>query len=204
MPGCAVNDGGPLAAVERVSRDLKLRGKRFALVGGLAVTARSEPRFTRDVDLCVVVESDEEAERLVFDMRAEGYDVVATVEHGDVHRLSTVRLRNPDGIVCDLLLASSGVEAEVVARATEIPLTENVTLPVAIVEDLLALKVLSATHLRPQDLLDVRALVDFNPNFKRELVLETLRLVETRGYHRGQNLEQKLEEMLNLVLSTRS
>ncbi len=34
----------------------------FALVGGLAVSARSEPRFTRDIDLAVAVDGDQQAE----------------------------------------------------------------------------------------------------------------------------------------------
>ena len=41
-----------------------LATQRLALVGGLAVSARAEPRFTRDVDLAVAVVSDDEAERL--------------------------------------------------------------------------------------------------------------------------------------------
>jgi hypothetical protein len=44
---------------------LRPRGKRFALVGGLAVSVRAEVRFTRDVDLAVAVSSDAEAESLV-------------------------------------------------------------------------------------------------------------------------------------------
>lgn len=43
------------------------------------MTARSEPRFTRDVDLCVVANDEQDAERLVFDLRDLGYRLVATV-----------------------------------------------------------------------------------------------------------------------------
>lgn len=38
---------------------------RFAIVGGLAVSVRTEPRFTRDADVCVAVDDDREAEDLV-------------------------------------------------------------------------------------------------------------------------------------------
>lgn len=37
---------------------------RFALIGGLAMIAHSEPRFTRDVDLIVEARSAADAERL--------------------------------------------------------------------------------------------------------------------------------------------
>lgn len=40
----------------------------FALVGGLAVSARTEPRFTRDADLAVALASDAEAEALIREL----------------------------------------------------------------------------------------------------------------------------------------
>jgi hypothetical protein len=45
-----------------ISADLRHVGARWALVGALAVGIRSEPRFTRDIDIAVAVESDGEAE----------------------------------------------------------------------------------------------------------------------------------------------
>lgn len=39
--------------------------RRCALIGGLAVSVRAEPRFTRDIDLAVTVRDDADAERLV-------------------------------------------------------------------------------------------------------------------------------------------
>ena len=37
----------------------------FALIGGLAVSARTEPRFTRDADFAVALAGDAEAEALM-------------------------------------------------------------------------------------------------------------------------------------------
>lgn len=48
-------------AATRASAELTELGARFALVGGLAVSAWGEPRYTRDVDLAVAVERDDEA-----------------------------------------------------------------------------------------------------------------------------------------------
>jgi len=39
------------AALRRVADDLDKSGRLWALVGGFAVSARVEPRFTRDVDM---------------------------------------------------------------------------------------------------------------------------------------------------------
>ena len=44
------------SALRSMVAALEARQVRFALVGGLAVSARAEPRFTRDVDIAVEVE----------------------------------------------------------------------------------------------------------------------------------------------------
>lgn len=52
-----------LALVLRdLSADLSQIGVSFAVVGGIAASARGEPRFTRDVDVVVAVSGDEQAE----------------------------------------------------------------------------------------------------------------------------------------------
>ena len=46
------------AALRQISTDLTDAGVRLALIGGLAVSVRTEPRFTRDADLAVALPSD--------------------------------------------------------------------------------------------------------------------------------------------------
>jgi hypothetical protein len=85
-----VTDGGELLA--RISADLRGLGARWALVGAVAVAIRSEPRFTRDIDIAVAVDTDVDAERLVSALGERSYDVVSSVEHESAQRLATVRL----------------------------------------------------------------------------------------------------------------
>ena len=72
--------------------DLRALGVRYALVGGLAVAVRAEPRLTRDADLAISVSSDSEAEDVVLRMQRRGYRVLAAVEQGATGRLATARL----------------------------------------------------------------------------------------------------------------
>jgi hypothetical protein len=53
-------------AIRRVTVDLQELDSHFAfdLIGGLAVSVRAEPRFTRDIDLAVAVTDDRDAESL--------------------------------------------------------------------------------------------------------------------------------------------
>ena len=57
-------------ALREVTGHLAHAGVRFALIGGLAVSARTEPRFTRDADLAVAVTSDAEAEAPHYEVDA--------------------------------------------------------------------------------------------------------------------------------------
>lgn len=189
-----------LSALENALRgtveELRARGRRFALVGGLAVSVRAEVRFTRDVDLAVVVLDDADTEALVFELRGKGYRPLASVEHETQGRLATVRLLAPQGVKVDLLTASSGIEHEVVEGATPVTLEGVGALPVASAEDLLSLKVLSMTDRRLQDRIDADRLVAVNPNLDLGRVRHNLELITARGFHRDQDLLAKLEALI--------
>jgi hypothetical protein len=103
------------SALRRIVLELKELHVSFALVGGLAVSIRTEPRFTKDADLAVALTSDAEAESLVRQLTTLDYRVAAVVEQEAVGRLATVRLSRADQKnipVIDLLFASSGIESE--------------------------------------------------------------------------------------------
>lgn len=176
-------------------------GARHALVGGLAVSIRTEPRFTRDVDVAVSVVDDEEAQRLVRSLAAGGYVVEAAVEQEATGRLATVRMRPSaagDGALLDLLFASSGIEAEVIAGAEPIEALAGVVLPVARVGHLLALKLLARDdRYRPQDEGDIRALVDAADDEELATARAACGAIVERGYARGRPLLDLLKAAIS-------
>ena len=188
------------AALRRIHTDLTEAHAPFALVGGLAVSARTEPRFTRDADLAVAMASDAEAEALIHTLRVRRYGIEAIVEQDAVGRLATVRLTTsgqPQAPVVDLLFASSGIEHEVVTEAEAIELLPNLTIGVARTGHLIALKVLSRDDLtRPQDLMDLRALLRVASSAELARARESLALIAARGYHRGRDLSAEMERLL--------
>ena len=130
--------------IHRIATELDAAGVSWALVGGLAVSARAEPRTTRDIDIAVAVEDDHEAESLVSDLRARGFPADAIVEQTATNRLATARLHSTaSGIVVDLLFASSGIEAETVTEAETLEILPGLKIPVARIPHLIALKVLA-------------------------------------------------------------
>lgn len=189
------------AALRRIQSDLTQARVAFALIGGLAVSARTEPRFTRDADLAVAVGSDAEAEALIRNLRARGYGIEAILEQEAVGRLATVRLTRastsqPPAV--DLLFASSGIEGEVVAEAEPIALLPKLTLGIARIGHLIALKVLSRDDVtRPQDLVDLRALLRVASPTELARARAGLALIAARGYHRGRDVLCELELLLD-------
>lgn len=181
-------------ALRDIVGSLRRRGQRFALVGGLAVSVRAEVRFTRDVDIAVVARTDDDVERLTRELRGDGYTPIAIVEHDTAKRVATVRLGSPSGVVVDLLVASSGIEAEIVERSTNVDFGSAGPVPVAGAEELLAMKVLSMTEARLQDRIDAKSLLSTGA-IDLERVANLLRLIRRRGYAREQDLEAKLRSL---------
>jgi predicted nucleotidyltransferase len=181
-------------------------GYPWALVGGLAVSARAEPRFTRDVDFAVALKSDREAEALIRAVQARGYRIDAVLEQETTGRLATVRLVAPGsgehGVILDLLFASSGIEPEVVERATVIEVFPGIVLPVARVSELLALKILARDdERRPQDTIDIRALLQEATASDLAATKTALALIVERGFHRKRDLLQDFEDLTKRFLS---
>jgi hypothetical protein len=188
----------PERALEAIAKVLTQLGRSYALIGGLAVSVRGEVRFTRDVDLVVLVTDDVDAEALIFELRSTGYTPLATVEHKRHRRLATARLASPESVVVDLMFSNCGIESEIVARATSIDLPNIEGLPVACSEELVAMKVLSMTEARLQDRLDVQQLLK-HATIDLRRVRANLRLIVERRYERDQDLEAKLDSVLQVL-----
>jgi predicted nucleotidyltransferase len=181
------------AALRRIASDLQRYGRAWALVGGFAVSARAEPRFTRDIDAAVTVDGDADGEALVRSLLADGYRLLASIEQEETGRLATVRLGCPlgsnDNVVVDLLFASSGIEPEI-ARAAEITeIVPGLSLPLATTGHLIALKLLARDdQTRPQDSADLRALRAVATPADLHAAREAVRLISARRFDRGRDL----------------
>lgn len=189
-------------AVTAIAGNLERQGQSWALVGGLAVSAQVQPRFTRDIDLAVAVPDDMAAEQLVLRLQAGGYRLGMALEQTAVGRLATVRLLPPgetdEGVLVDLMFASSGIEAEICRDAHRIELFEGLTVPVCRPGHLVALKILARDDLRrPQDIVDIRALLAHMDHLEQAHAREGLALIEARGFHRGRDLLAAFEVLLD-------
>lgn len=179
------------SAFTRLVTDLLILRIRWALVGGMAISVRAQPRTTEDLDVVIAVQSDREAEKIAFAFRGLGYLYLPehVLEQQESERLATVRLISPEGeehgVVVDLLFASSGIEREIVAAAEPIEVLPGVVVPVARAGHLVAMKVLAG---REQDTRDVLWLWDAADDGERQLARDALAEITRRHYNRGKDL----------------
>ena len=134
---------------------LETRGIRFALIGGLAVSLRGQPRMTVDVDLVILADIDQ-ALRLAQELSSTPFEPLFPGVEEVVARSFILPLRHrATGIRVDVAIGMSGFEQQAVSRATTVTIGD-VRVPVVAVEDLLVMKALAG---RPQDDQDIRGLV---------------------------------------------
>lgn len=188
--------------LHQISKQLENRRQGWALVGGLAVSVRSEPRFTRDLDIAVAVADDPSAEQLVHHLTASGFRAMATVEQEATHRLATVRLApagdRPQTLMLDLLFASSGIEVEICAEAERLEVFPDCFIPVARVHHLIVLKTLARDdRTRPQDVADLRQLIAVADETDLLSACDAARLIEKRGFNRSRNLVEAVRQVWN-------
>ncbi len=165
------------------------------------MSVRSEPRTTRDVDVAIAVSNDEEAEGILRELVRQGYRSLGGVEQTDTGRLATMRLVPPEGgplgAVVDLLFATSGIEPDICASADSLEVLEGVVAPVARIGHLIAMKLLSRDddH-RPQDIIDLHALIGVAGDDDIQLATEAVHEIEGRGFARGRDLKAALQNAI--------
>lgn len=183
-----------------MAADLQSLDARWALVGAFAVGVRSEPRFTRDVDLAVAVDDDAGAEQLVLALTQRGYETIASIEHEASGRIAMVRLipANAEAAttIVDLLFASSGIENEIVDGAEDLEVLPGFRARVAGTGHLIALKLLAAGDDRPHDIGDLRGLVAIATEADLDDSRRALGLITERGYNRGRDLAAALDDAI--------
>lgn len=151
---CAVNEPLQITLAD-VVEFLSSNRVAYALIGGLAVSLRGQPRVTMDVDIVVAVEM-ERALELISSLQSSKFrplfdDVGEVVARSFIlplrHRTTNVKV--------DLSIGLSGFERQAVARA-EVRQLAGIAVRVATTEDLMIMKVLAG---RPQDDQDLRGLM---------------------------------------------
>lgn len=195
---------GILDQLRTVAKDLNKIGAKWALVGGLAVSVRSEPRTTKDIDLLVVSAPNDPtggAESIVQRLEKLGYRNPQILMHMEpTHRLG-IRVEVPevsnDPIPIDILEQTCGIESEIVAAAEPIEIFPGIIVPVATLAHLLAMKVLSNNESdRLRDQVDIQQLLSNSTEPDLDETRAALDSIQQRGFSRGKELQKEFAKLL--------
>ncbi|MBN1420800.1 MAG: nucleotidyl transferase AbiEii/AbiGii toxin family protein [Planctomycetes bacterium] len=142
----------------------------FAIIGGIAVVARGEPRFTGDIDVVAGIDLDR-ALTLLDGLEGSPFRPLLSDARDVVRAALILPLRHrTTGIKVDVAVGLSGFERDLIARATDVDFGACMV-PVATAEDLLLMKVLAG---RPRDQEDAVGIVERQgPGIDWEYVMRT-------------------------------
>jgi hypothetical protein len=141
------------------------------IVGGIAVSLLSRPRFTQDIDALVIL-ADTEWERAITIAAAHG--IVPRIDNAleFAQRARVLLLKHSaSAIDIDIIFGGLPFEHRAVAQA-RVQVVDGVSVKLPRVEDLLIMK--AVAH-RPQDMLDVDALLGAHPAADLEPVRQWIR-----------------------------
>ena len=129
------------------------------IIGGIAASLLGRPRFTRDVDVLISLE---EAQWEKFIKAGARFGFVPRIDNpvAFAHRSRVFLIQHrPTGVDVDIVVAGLPFEEESIAQ-TRWRKVGKLSLPLPTPENLIIMKAIA--H-RPQDLVDIEALVEANP-----------------------------------------
>lgn len=186
-----------LTELRRPTSDLTDSGFEWCLVGGLAASVYVEPRTTKDVDVAVTMRSEDEMAELRSFLISRGYSHPTILMRSFPTRPMGWRLLRPRSrateVPVDILTAACSIEDKIVRCAVKVELLPALTLPVAALGHLIAMKVLSHNDTdRLQDRVDVISLIRVATTDNMLLAEQALRQISERGFSNERNLIEEL------------
>lgn len=155
-----------LTTLHAVQRLIERYENHGLIIGGIAVGLTAVPRTTLDVDAVLLLPGDDVAQLI-----KEAYEVGLTPRISDPEafalRSRVLLLEHGDtGTPVDVSLGLLPFEHEAVERGVWVDV-EGFRIHIPTPEDLIIMK--AVAH-RPQDLADIRSIIDMQPNLDRERI----------------------------------
>lgn len=191
-----------LSEIRRIADDLNAAGIRWCLVGGLGASVYAEPRTTKDIDVVVALDSDQDLEHLKAFLASRGYHSPAILMHTQPTRRMGWRLLldspRGNGVPLDILSNACGIEHQITKQAVKLEVLRGVWLPVAALGHLIAMKVVSQHDpSRLQDRVDLLALLKVAQPDDIAIAQDALSEIARAGYSNNRNLVEELERAID-------
>lgn len=143
-----------LKAIRDVNEYFTKQGIPYVLIGGIALQWWGEPRFTRDVDVTILVNSGDEKKVIKKILTCFSPRITDALEFALKNRICLVKTK--DGYEIDISLGIPGYEEEVIKRAVECKLEKGYAVKICSAEDLIIYKAVAGRH---QDIGDIEGII---------------------------------------------
>jgi hypothetical protein len=152
----------------------------YAIIGGIALQFWGEPRFTRDVDVTIMIPLGKEGVVLKKILSAFIPRTPDPLQFAQKNRVCLVKSK--DGCEIDISMGIPGYEEEVMRRTVECDIGEDHRVRICSAEDLIIHKAVAG---RPQDLFDIESIImrqahKLNVKYIRKWLKEFSRLLESK------------------------
>ncbi|MBN2354597.1 nucleotidyltransferase [candidate division KSB1 bacterium] len=143
----------------------------FCIIGGIAVIRWGEPRFTRDIDICLFTGFG--SEQVFIERLLKNYNARIHNPEEFAQKNRVLLLKSDDDIAVDIALAGLPYEERLIERSSSFEYLPGVPLHTCSAEDLIVLKAFAD---REQDWVDIRGII-IRQGIKLQWDLITLELV---------------------------
>lgn len=126
----------------------------YAIIGGIALQFWGEPRFTRDVDVTIMIPLGKEGVVLKKILSVFIPRTPDPLQFAQKNRVCLVKSK--DGCEIDISMGIPGYEEEVMRRTVECDIGEDHRVRICSAEDLIIHKAVAG---RPQDLFDIESII---------------------------------------------
>ncbi|MBS4029426.1 MAG: nucleotidyl transferase AbiEii/AbiGii toxin family protein [Ignavibacteriales bacterium] len=152
----------------KVVRALHRANIPYIIIGGRAVLLYGEPRFTKDIDITLGVDS---SQFPIIKTLAEKLLLRSKVDEAFVKETNVFpTIDTESGIGVDFIFSFTPYERAAIERAN-IVLVEDIPVRYAAVEDVIIHKIFAG---RPRDIQDVEGIILRTPIFDKKFIEETL------------------------------
>ncbi len=153
-------------ALEEIAEILGELALPYMVIGGQAVLLYGEPRFTRDIDITVVMDFSL-AEKVIHAFQNRGYTPIVKDPLNFIRQTFVLPLvKKSEGIRVDLIVGLTPYEKEAIKRGNKVKII-NIWVNFISLEDLVIHKIFSS---RPRDIEDVEVLLRKNPGIDEKYI----------------------------------
>jgi len=132
---------------------LKKNNYKYTVIGGIASSVIGNPRFTGDIDICLLINADE-AEDFLIKAGKTGFKVNKNEMLGRIKETGTFQIQD-NRLHVDFIIVSTEFEKKVIERSKKTKIY-NITALLPTPEDLILLKIVPG---RPIDINDIENIV---------------------------------------------